>query len=491
MSKITDYLTLIEQVNRKGIYQENWDSLARHPLPNWFCQDKFGIFIHWGVYSVPAFGNEWYSRSMYIQGSREYEHHRATYGPQDKFGYQDFIPLFKAEKFDPAEWAELFKQAGAKYVVPVAEHHDGFQMYSSELSHWNAAEMGPKRDVLGELKQAFTAAGLVTGASSHRAEHWFFMGHGKDFKSDIHEPLNQGDFYWPAMPEPDHFDRDSEPQPSRIFLDDWLARTCELIDRYRPRLLYFDWWILHEAFAPYLKKMAAYYYNRAEEWGQEVLINYKHDSFMFGTAVVDIERGRFADAKPYYWQTDTSVALDSWGYTPNNHYRTAAELLCDLVDIVSKNGNLLLNVGPKADGTIPDEDRQILLEMGDWLQVNGEAIYGSHVWRKSAEGPTPVVAGQFSEGRQRPYTSADVRYTVRGHNLYAIALKGAPDGHYDFPALGEQKAKETSDFYGSIRSLTQLGTTAQLRYTRDPRGLHLQTGGDFGAEPIVFRLEIG
>lgn len=490
MNKINDYLARIDRVNQAGTYQDNWDSLAQHPLPRWFRQDKFGIFIHWGVFSVPAFGSEWYSRSMYVQGSPEYEHHRATYGPQDEFGYQDFIPQFKAERFDPQAWAALFKEAGAKYVVPVAEHHDGFQMYRSDLSPWNVAEMGPKRDVLGELEQAFAEVGLVTGASSHRAEHWFFMGHGKEFKSDIHEPLQPGDFYWPAMPEPDHYDQHSEPAPSTEFLDDWLARTCELIDRYRPRLLYFDWWILHASFNPYLKKMAAYYYNRAEEWGQEVLINYKNDSFMFGTAVVDIERGQFAAAKPYYWQTDTSVALNSWGYTENNQYRTASELLCDLVDVVSKNGNLLLNVGPKADGTIPDEDRQILLEMGAWLRINGEAIYDSQVWRKSAEGPTPVVEGQFSDDEQEPYTSADVRYTVRGHNLYAIALKGAPDGHYDFPALGEQNAEKGAEFHGLIKSLTQLGSDAAVEYTRDPRGLHLQTAGNSGTQPVVFRLEL-
>lgn len=203
---------------------------------------------------------------MYIQGSEEFKHHVETYGEHRKFGYKDFIPMFRAEKFNADEWAELFKKAGARYVVPVAEHHDGFQMYKSELSHFNAFEMGPKRDVLGELKEAFEKQGLIFGASSHRVEHWFFMSHGKEFDSDIKEPLKCGDFYWPAMPEPDHHDLFSEPAPSQEFLEDWLLRTCEIVDRYRPRLVYFDWWIQHSAVKPYLKKFAAYYYNRAHEW---------------------------------------------------------------------------------------------------------------------------------------------------------------------------------------------------------------------------------
>ena len=354
MKDMYEYLKQIDEVISRGPYKDDWDSLSAHPLPKWFRNGKFGIFIHWGVYSVPAFGSEWYSRNMYIQGSPEFEHHVKTYGPHKEFGYKDFIPMFKAEKFNAEEWAQLFEEAGAKYVVPVAEHHDGFQMYKSELSHWNAAEMGPKRDTLGELCGAFAEHGLVNGASSHRAEHWFFMGHGKEFDSDIKDPMQRGDFYWPAMPEADHHDIFSEPTPTEEYLQDWLTRTCEIIDEYRPKLIYFDWWIQHQSFRPYLKKLAAYYYNRAEEWGEEVLINYKHDAYMFGTAVVDIERGQFADVKPYYWQTDTAVALNSWCYTENNRYRPAADIICDLVDIVSKNGNLLLNIGPKADGSIPE-----------------------------------------------------------------------------------------------------------------------------------------
>ena len=191
--------------------------------------------------------------------------------------------------------------------MPVAEHHDGFQMYKSSISHYNTVEMGPKRDLLGEMKTAYEKQDLTFCVSSHRAEHWFFMSHGKEFDSDIQEPLKRGDFYWPAMPEPDHHDLYGSP-PSKEFLEDWLVRCCELVDQYQPRVFYFDWWIQTAAFKPYLKKFSAYYYNKGEEWGIPVVINYKHDAFVLGCAVPDVERGQFAELKPYYWQTDTAVA---------------------------------------------------------------------------------------------------------------------------------------------------------------------------------------
>ena len=188
MYDLSNYLKKIEDVISGGPYHDTWESLSSYHVPDWYQKAKFGIFIHWGVYSVPAFGSEWYSRNMYIQGSPEYEHHIKTYGPHTDFGYKDFIPLFRAEHFQPEKWAELFKRSGAKYVVPVAEHHDGFQMYRSDISNWNAFEMGPKRDVLGELSESLRQAGMVTGASTHRLEHWFFMGRGKEFENGIVRP---------------------------------------------------------------------------------------------------------------------------------------------------------------------------------------------------------------------------------------------------------------------------------------------------------------
>lgn len=267
-----EYLQLLEKMNENGVYQPQWESLVQASVPKWFEREKLGIFIHWGLYSVPAYSNEWYARNMYKKGMPAYEYHRKIYGEQSQFGYKDFIPMFTAKKFIPREWAKLFREAGAGYVFPVAEHHDGFQMYKSTLSDWNAADMGPKRDILKELKEALEEENIKFCTSSHRAEHWFFMGHGREFDSDIKEPMKKGDFYWPAMPEPEPENLYSTPYPSEEFLKDWLARTVEIIVKYRPKLLYFDWWIQHESFKPYLKKLAAFYYNCGKEWGEEVMI---------------------------------------------------------------------------------------------------------------------------------------------------------------------------------------------------------------------------
>ncbi|MGM0125450.1 alpha-L-fucosidase [Enterococcus sp. AZ194] len=207
----------IKKIANAGPFQPNWQSLNEFETPSWFKKAKFGIFIHWGLYSVPAFNNEWYSRNMYRKGTEEYQHHINTYGSHEEFGYKEFIPLFTAEKFDADEWIQLFKDAGARYFFPVAEHHDGFQMYQSELSRYNAFEMGPQRDILKELKVAGEKGGLVFCTSSHRAEHWFFMGHGKEFPSDIKEPMKKGDFYWPAQPEPDNQALQSQPYPNAEF----------------------------------------------------------------------------------------------------------------------------------------------------------------------------------------------------------------------------------------------------------------------------------
>lgn len=481
-------LRMIDEVIRNGKYKDTWESLQQYHVPEWYEKVKFGIFIHWGVYSVPAFGSEWYSRNMYIQGSREYEHHIKTYGPHKDFGYKDFIPMFKAEKFRPEEWAELFKAAGAQYVVPVAEHHDGFQMYDSELSKWNAKNMGPKRDVLGDLFGEFKKEGLISGASNHRVEHWFFMGHGRDFDSDIKDPLNRGDLYWPAMKEGDHHDLFSEPVPSEEYLEDWLCRCCEIVDKYRPKIVYFDWWIQHSSVKPYLRKFAAYYYDRAEEWGEEVVINYKHDAFAFGTAVVDIERGQFSEAKPYIWQTDTAVAKNSWCYTEGNEYKTSTQIICDLVDIVSKNGRLLLNVGPKADGTIPDEDRKILLEIGAWLKINGEAVYGSKPWRRSGEGPTKIIEGQFADSEAKRFTSEDIRFTVNNGCIYAVCLNMKGKDRVRIRSLAETADANKPEFSGIIKDVSVLGRDSAPEWTRDKDGLDIRTETVNDDKPVVFKI---
>jgi alpha-L-fucosidase len=479
----------IDQMISRGPYTADWASLQNHLTPEWYRKAKFGIFIHWGVYAVPAFSNEWYPRNMYIEGSPEYEHHIRIYGPHKEFGYKDFIPMFKAKKYDPQAWADLFAEAGARYVMPVAEHHDGFQMYRSDLSHYNAYEMGPYRDTLQELKEAVEARGMTLCVSSHRAEHWFFLGHGKLFDSDIKEPLQKGNFYWPSMKEYDHQDLFS-PSPTEEYLEDWLLRTCELVEKYQPKVVYFDWWIHHQAFKPYLKKFAAFYYNWGAVHHLDVAINYKHDAFMFGTAVVDIERGQFTAIKPHFWQTDTAIAKNSWCYTENNDFKTSTEIICDLVDIVSKNGALLLNVGPKADGTISDEDQRVLREIGQWLKVNGEAIYDSTFWRVAAEGPTVVPEGQFTDTQTKVFTSEDIRFTVRGSYLYATVLSYPADGVVRIRSLAEKSAAKLPHFHGIIRDIDVLGFDEKPTWERLEEALVIRTNTVQSSKPVAFRLLI-
>jgi alpha-L-fucosidase len=256
-----------KQLNSAIHYEPTWESLQQYSVPSWFMDAKLGIFIHWGVYSVPAFANEWYARNMYQVGSPEFEHHRQKWGDHTKFGYKDFIPLFKAENFDADAWVNLFKRAGARYVIPVAEHHDGFAMYSTGLSDWNAARMGPKRDIVAEVVDAARRHDLVPGVSSHRAEHWWFFDGGWKFPSDVQDPRNDG-LYGPAVmasPAASHnstawTSQDWRPRPNARFLDDWLARCSELVDKYQPQVFWFDWWIEQAVFEPYLQKFAAYYY---------------------------------------------------------------------------------------------------------------------------------------------------------------------------------------------------------------------------------------
>ena len=482
------YLDMVEQVIAEGPYDADWESLQGATVPEWFRKKHFGIFMHWGLYSVAANSNEWYSRNMYIKGMPAYEHHIKTYGAQKDFGYKDFIPMFKAEKFDPDAWMKAFKEAGAGYVFPVAEHHDGFQMYESDLSIWNAANMGPKRDCLGELKKAAEDNGLVFCTSSHRAEHWFFMGHGKEFDSDIKDPMQKGDFYWPAMPEPDNNDLFSEPYPSKEFMDDWLARTAEIIAKYQPALLYFDWWIQHQAFKEHLKKLTAFYYNMGKKWGRDVMICYKHDALAFGSGIVEVERGGFADSRPYSWQTDTAVAHNSWCYTDSLDYKSIEDIIFTLVDVVSKGGNLLLNVGPKADGTLPEGDLNILKGLADWMRINGEAIEGAKVWRVFSEGPTGYEEGQFKTQDLSKYTSADYRFTCRGANIYAIAIKASDDGVYEIKTLGDNKGESISGFHGIIQDVKILGYDGEVKWDADDKRLRVEAAGFRSDLPVVIRV---
>ena len=467
-------------------YEPTWDSLSTYQVPDWYLDAKFGIFIHWGLYSVPAFGNEWYPRNMYLSNTAEYQHHVETYGSQSKFGYKDFIPQFKAEKFDPQQWAKLFKEAGARYVVPVAEHHDGFAMYDSALSRWTAAKMGPKRDIIGELAQAVRQQGMVFGLSSHRAEHWWFMNGGRAFDSDVND-TKYAEFYGPAKPVSGEWaSKDWQPRPDAKFLDDWLSRTCELVDNYRPQLVWFDWWIEQIVFEPYLQKFTADYYNKGLDWDLGVAINFKNQTFPDQAAVLDVERGQLKDTRTLFWQTDTSISKNSWGYVLNQDYKTAGSIICDLVDIVSKNGALLLNVGPRPDGTIPEQEQAILREIGSWLRINGEAIYDTRPWDVFGEGPTEVKDGAFTDTNRDSFTAQDIRFTHRGNTLYAIPLNH-PAGELVIKSLKLGSPIQA----GQIQRVSLLGSEGSLPWQQDEAGLHITMPDELpGKYAYTFKIEV-
>lgn len=453
-------------------YEPTWESLQQYEIPEWYIDAKFGIFIHWGPYCVPAFGNEWYPRRMYLEDSKEYVHHYKTYGDHTEFGYKDFIPMFTADKFDADEWVQLFKESGAKFVMPVAEHHDGFAMYDSDLSEWTAAKMGPKRDIIGEIAEATRKHDLVFSVSSHRAEHWWFFDGGRKFPSDVQDSANDG-LYGPAVESSkDIMDREAwkstdwQPRPDAKFLEDWLARCCEVVDKYRPQVVWFDWWIEQIVFEPYLQRFAAYYYNRGLEWGKGVAINHKFNSYPEGVAVFDIERGQLSGTRGLFWQNDTSVSKNSWGYIEDHDYKTAGDLIGDLVDVVSKNGALLLNIGPRADGTIPEIEQDMLREIGNWLKINGNAIYNTRTWEIFGEGPTEIPEGAFTDTKRNPFTSADIRFTRNGHTIFAILLAYPEDDKALITSIGNSASIE-------IKNITVLGSDETISWSQDGVGLHL------------------
>jgi len=491
-SAVAAQVAKVRAANDKGPFKPDWESLKQFRVPAWFRDAKFGIFIHWGVYAVPAFQNEWYSRNMYEPHSPAYTYHRNVYGPQSKFGYKDFIPKFTAAKFDAAQWIELFQQAGARYVVPVGEHCDGFAMYDTAMSDWTVAKMGPKRDTAGELMKAARAAGMHFGLSSHRAEHWWWYGVGRGYDSDVNDPRYAG-LYGPAAPRGLPADPESVPNPSHLenwfppdqqFLDDWLARTTEMVDKYQPELIYLDWWTAAPHFEPDMQSFAAYYYNRAHEGGWGAAVTYKGEQFQTGTALFDIERGKLDALRLEPWQTDTSVSIHSWGYAQDDEYRTPKSLVQDLVDVVAKNGNLLLNVGPKADGTIPNDVKNVLLGMGAWLKVNGEAIYGSRPWQYFGEGPTTNATGDKSENPNKSWSPRDFRFTIKNGVLYAIGMERPSDG----VATIETLYSGTPYLDRSIAGIELVGG-GDLDWQQIATGLKIKLPADVGtAMPYALRI---
>lgn len=420
-------------------FEPNWESLkANYKTPVWFNQAKFGIFIHWGLYAIPAYHNEWYAKHMYGQFA---EWHKEHYGAPDKFGYKDFIPMFKAENYNPDAWVKLFKDSGAKYVVPVAEHHDGFAMYDSKLTKWDAMDMGPHRDLIGDLAKAVRKQNLIFGLSSHRMEHHTFMYPTTKRATDLFDP-RYADFYGPPILG-DMDDGNAPPE----FQADWLARCKELVAKYKPQLVYFDNGVNQRAYDDVKLKFAAYYYNHVSD----ATIATKSDTYLFGS-IRDFEKALRGpkEIRAGAWEIDDQIATNSWGYINDIKYRPTANIIYELIDIASKGGNLLLNISPKADGTIPIEQQNVLLEIGKWLQINGEAIYGSHPWTKFGEG---------EKGEQQ------FRFTVNKNALYVFGLN---------PKDAAANVKSLSTAVGRIKKVELLGDKNKLNFTQDASGLKVQ-----------------
>lgn len=480
-------LDTVAQGAAQGPFHPDWASLRAYRAPAWFANAKFGIFVHWGVYSVPAFANEWYPRNMYDQRTREYAHQVATHGSLAHFGYKDYIPLFKAEHWDPARWAALFRAAGARYVVGVAEHSDGFAMYNSKLSDWTSVKMGPHRDVIGELGKAVHADGLRFGVSSHTAENDWFFHHGREIDSDVNDPRYAG-LYGPAvaqLPGPhDPADQDLADDwtyVSQAWVNDWLARTAELEKYYHPDLIYLDWWVGQPAFQLALPKLLAYYYNDGARRGG-VVLTYKLKALADGSATLDVERGQLGAIRAQPWQTDTTISRSSWGYVKHDSYRGANEILQLLADVVSKNGNLLLDIGPRPDGTIVQQEQDVLRQIGAWLHVNGAAIYGSRPWRVFGDGPTTQAAGAFQEKQAKPYTWRDFRFTRNHGHVYAIEL-GWPNG--GTVTIGAIKPAD------GVRNVRLLGSREPVNWQSSPKGLVIHPGKrPSGPATYVYEIDL-
>ncbi len=468
-------------------YEATWTSLEQvNPVPEWFKDAKFGIYFHWGVYSVPAFGNEWYPRHMYMEGREENLHHIEKYGTPEEWPYHYFItgandkqgnfvqfaPKLKSEggNFDPDEWADLFARSGAKFAGPVAEHHDGFSMWASDVNPWNAKNYGPEIDLVGVLVDAIRNRDMKIILSMHHAFHCC-PGLRRNGKIES---------FYMQVPETD--DPELQILYAQLSKEEnesvWLEKHKEIIDKYQPDVIWQDF-NLPGVSEPVLLEFLAYYYNRAGEWGKEVVNTYK-DAFNTKVGVLDYERGGPADLTDYYWLTDDAISLTSWSYTEGIGFYSPKQVLHGFLDRISKNGSLLLNISPKADGTITQEQRDILLNMGDWLGKYGEAVYNTRAWVKYGEGPVKMGSGHVhtSGGEFEAPSEAsaeDIRFTRSKDNkdLYAIVLGWPVDSN----------TISISSLQGEMFSVEKLakvsllgpkkGIYIPLEYHQDENGLNL------------------
>jgi alpha-L-fucosidase len=363
-----------------------WTTLKNYQTPEWYRDAKFGIYAHWGVYSVPAYGNEWYGLGMYDKLSQGvwyapklYSYHLATYGDPGTFGYKDFIPMFKAENFNADTLISYVANAGARYYAHMTSHHESFMMYGSSISRWNCVNMGPKKDVGLQVLNAIKKKGLRVGISNHLAENdWFFQFNWHN-NFDVVKDTSLRDFYNDSNVSIDL----TNTAPSDRWCNRWVALSKEMIDIFKPDYVYYDrGWSMHPKWTPYRKMLAVYQYNQAIAWGRgvygapNVALLYKDTGIVAGGAILDWEGSVPSSIQTLPFQTDASVA-NQWGYVTNDGYKTTSAIVNLLADVVSKNGNLMLSINPRADGTLPDSTKRRLTEIGSWMAINSEAIYAT------------------------------------------------------------------------------------------------------------------
>ncbi len=459
-----------------GPFAPTWDSVQKnYQAPSWLSDAKFGIFMHWGIYSVPAKGPsaaEWYEKHMYAGADAQW--HAQTFGPQEKFGYKDLIPLFTAAKWDPTAWAVLFKKAGARLVMPCAEHHDNFALWDSAVTPFNAVKMGPKRDLIGELGAAVRKQGLKFGVSNHGMENFTFVvptdaldARLRAAKADLYDPA-WASFYNVA---------DRSDAAMTRFLTDWVNRNLELIDKYQVDILWFDNGVNLRVLDPLKLRVAAYYYNRAKEWGKGVTIGTKYvayapsndDTKQIG-AVIDFEKvgGRSpAGIRPGPWMVDDPIG-STWGYSTGMSVSNPGTVLGKIIDTVSKGGFYMLNISPMADGTIPEAQQTTLLGIGAWLDVNGDAIYGTHPWTKFSEG---------GAGRG----AASWHFTVKAGALYAIGA-ATPGAETSLASVGAAA--------GKVAKVELLGSPAPLAFSQDASGLRITLPSQLASGRLPVALKI-
>ncbi|MEM6644442.1 MAG: alpha-L-fucosidase [Bacteroidota bacterium] len=477
---------------QKNKYQPTWESLMSYQIPDWYKDAKFGIFIHWGPTTVPAFGSaEWYGFHMWNEGkvdalgnpstepSKAYAYHVANYGKPEDFGYTKFIPMFKAENFDAKAWVDLFVEAGAQYIVPVGEHCDGFAMYDSKVTRWNSVNMGPKRDIVGEIFAEARSRNIKVGVSSHFAYGWHWWTYEDKYETTDPELK---DFYW----EPH---QRWEPA-SEAYVKHFSKRTTDLMTQYKPDLLWFDLGFSEPAYEDARKKIIADYYNQGLANQQEVVLNYKNIRYRGapdGAAVLDIESGKLDRIRTEAWQTDMSLGGWKWGYTSDYPLRAPASYLHDLIDVVSKNGCLLLNVAPNKQGEIPEPQQRVLKVIGEWLQVNGEAIYSTRPFQVFGQGPTNASMKLHGNTHEQGFTSDDFRYTQNGQTVYAIWLVPDERKTISLSALGYEN-RIVNDV---IEDIQLLGNTTKLNWIQQKDELVIELPDSLEKDqPLCFAINL-